>query len=85
MSALWASLGGAKWVIVTVAVCAVALAGIWLLRDYGKAKEATGASTVTTAVQTGAVKKQEEARQDKVKAEEVVRKQPIDDVIEGLK
>jgi len=50
-------------------------------RDGKKA----GAAAVTTAVQAEGVKKQEEARQDKTKAEEVVRNKPIDDVIEGLK
>lgn len=85
MSALWKLLGGNKAVILTLAGAAVFLAGIWFLRDYGSAKGKAEAAKVTTAVQAEGVKKQEEARQDKVKAEEVVRKQPIDDVIEGLK
>jgi hypothetical protein len=53
-------------------------------RIYSKG-EKSGASEVTTKVQTETIKKTDEARKDKVEADEKVRDKPIDAVIDGLR
>jgi hypothetical protein len=52
------------------------------VRDDGKK---AGASEVTTKVQEETIKKTDEARKDKVEADEKVRAKPIDAVIDGLR
>jgi len=82
MSAIGAFLAGNRVVILTLCGAAVILAGMWLLRDYGKTKETAGAAKVTTAVQADSIKRSEEARQDKVRVDDAVRAKPIDAVID---
>lgn len=53
-------------------------------RIYGKGEKA-GRAEVTTKVQEETIKKTDEARKDKVEADEEVRAKPIDAVIDGLR
>jgi hypothetical protein len=53
-------------------------------RIYGKGEDA-GKAEVTTKVQEETIKKTDEARKDKVEADEEIRAKPIDAVIDGLR
>ena len=50
-----------------------------------RASKKAGAADVTTKVQEETIKKTDEARKDKVKADEEIRAKPIDGVIDGLR
>jgi hypothetical protein len=51
---------------------------------YGKGERA-GASSVTTKVQTETIRKVDDARKAKEKADEEVRRTPYDDRVDGLR
>ena len=70
-----------------LAIALVVLVGVvgWYIRDTREDGKKSGAAEVTTKVQTETIKKTDEARKDKVQADEKVRDKPIDAVIDGLR
>lgn len=78
-------LAARKWVVLAIAAAALIVGTLYVVNKiYGKG-ETAGASKVTDAVQKETIKKVDEARQDKEKADETVRNKPIDSVIDSLR
>lgn len=67
-----------------LAVALVAGTVLVLRGEFSKGHKA-GAAAVTNEVQGETIRKTDEARQDKVKADEKVRDTPVDSVIDGLR
>jgi hypothetical protein len=74
-----------KYGAIGLAFLVLLAAALWYVRDTRKAGEKAGAAEVTTKVQEETIKKTDEARKDKVEADEKVRDKPIDAVIDGLR
>lgn len=72
---------------IAIGLAALALLGVaaWYIRSTYTEGKKSGAAEVTTKVQEETIKKTDEARKDKVKADEAVRDKPIDAVIDGLR
>lgn len=66
------------------AALAVVLIGGGLAYVYREGKDA-GSSAVTSAVQTQTIQTLDKARQEKEKANEAVRRTPLDDLVDGLR
>lgn len=71
----WAIVGGLLAVVLTAG-------GIMWIYDKG---ETAGSSKVTTAVQEKTVETLGRARTEKEKANEAVRRTPLDDLVDGLR
>jgi hypothetical protein len=74
-----------KYGAIALAILALIVGTLWVVNSiYGKG-EKSGKAEVTTKVQEETIKKTDEARKDKVEADEKVRDKPIDAVIDGLR
>lgn len=82
ITALWQS---HKAVILTAFAAALIIGVLIVVKHIYTKGEKAGAGAVTNAVQTETIKKIEDARISKEKADETIRDKPIDSVIDGLR
>lgn len=73
-----------KWGLILLIGLGLIIGTALFLRGTYKAGEKSGTANVIKEVQGETIKKTDEARKDKVEADEKVRTKPIDSVIDGL-
>jgi hypothetical protein len=74
-----------KYGAIALGILALVVGVVIYLDSVRKEGRKAGAAEVTGAVQTETIKKTDEARKDKVEADEKIRAKPIDGVIDGLR
>lgn len=83
--AAWLAKPAAKWILGAAAIAAVAIAVAAVLRGEFNKGEAAGKAAVTQEVQRQTIRTIEGARESKEKADEAVRSDPVDSVIDSLR
>lgn len=74
-----------KPVILAVGAALLVIGVLWAVGLIYVKGEKAGAGAVTSAVQADTIRKTEEARKQKERANEAVRDKPLDAVIDGLR
>ena len=74
-----------KYGLIGLGILALIAGALFYVDSVRRDGKKAGASEVTTKVQEETIKKTDEARKDKEKANEEVRTKPLDAVIDGLR
>jgi hypothetical protein len=74
-----------KYAAIGLAILALIAGALFYVDSVRRDGKKAGANEVIKDVQIETIKKTDEARKDKVEADETVRSKPIDSVIDGLR